>query len=336
MLPAINQTAGMNMGFPDPCLTPMGPVLVPVPYPNMAMHAMAVGSSPNVLLSFMPALHMASIIPLTLGDSPGVLPFTMKAGRFTMGNPIVLVNMLPGICLLCPTTGNFGNNPMGAVLVPGVTNVFYTYSNAPPPTRGDETAQIEGDPRATEQRMTGQHQSALADRLASSARPEGPPIESAMLSSEVGYIQIHVFSLDVPSRVHGAVRRLSEAGMREMVLDLRGNPGGDLTSFVELAGDFLPAGSVIAIVEDADGDETIHRSAQERPYSMPVTLLVDSKTASAAELFAECLASHGRASIAGGPMYGKHTGQAVYTTPDGQTQLGTVVRCRAGGKAAHA
>ena len=42
MLPASNSGVGMNMGFPDVCVTPVGPVPVPIPYPNMAMNAMAV------------------------------------------------------------------------------------------------------------------------------------------------------------------------------------------------------------------------------------------------------------------------------------------------------
>ncbi|HVY44443.1 MAG TPA: PAAR-like domain-containing protein, partial [Minicystis sp.] len=61
MLPASNRGAGMNIGFPDVCLTPSGPAVVPVPYPNIAMNAMAASFSPNVLLTMMPALNVGSV-----------------------------------------------------------------------------------------------------------------------------------------------------------------------------------------------------------------------------------------------------------------------------------
>src|ERR1700722_18601173 len=107
MLPASNKGVGMNMGFPDVCLTPAGPVPVPIPYPNMAMHAMAAPFVPTVLITSMPALNMGSIIPLTLGDQPGVAnPLFMQMGMFTMGDPVVMISGLPGVTLTSPTSGN--------------------------------------------------------------------------------------------------------------------------------------------------------------------------------------------------------------------------------------
>ena len=88
MLPASNRGAGMSMGFPDVCNTPAGPVTVPVPYPNIAMNAMAAPFSPNVLLTMMPALNTGSIIPMTSGDEPGVAHPTIKGPcRYTMITP---------------------------------------------------------------------------------------------------------------------------------------------------------------------------------------------------------------------------------------------------------
>ena len=50
----------------------------------------------------------------------------MGPGRYTMGNPTVMVNALPAVNLLCPTTGNDFINPIGAVMVPSITNVFFS------------------------------------------------------------------------------------------------------------------------------------------------------------------------------------------------------------------
>ena len=76
---------------------------------------------------------MGSVIPMTLGDQAGVLSPFMGPGMYTMGNPTVMVNALPAINLLCPTTGNNMVNPIGAATVPSITNVFYSDAAAPPP-----------------------------------------------------------------------------------------------------------------------------------------------------------------------------------------------------------
>src|ERR1700689_3973287 len=98
MLPAAIQGPGMNMGFPDVCLTPAGPAVVPIPYPNMAMHAMAAPFCPTILNMMMPALNMASMIPMTLGDQPGVAnPMFMQMGMFSMGSPKVFLQGMPAV-----------------------------------------------------------------------------------------------------------------------------------------------------------------------------------------------------------------------------------------------
>ncbi len=64
---------GMTMGFPDVCLTPAGPVPVPVPYPNISESIMAPDAAMNVLGDCMPTLHQLSDISLSEGDEAGVL-----------------------------------------------------------------------------------------------------------------------------------------------------------------------------------------------------------------------------------------------------------------------
>lgn len=127
MMPASNHGMGMNMGFPDVCLTPMVPAPVPIPYPNIGMNAMAIPTCPNVLISLMPAQNMASMPMLTNGDNAGVVhpAGMMKPGGTTMGNPMILTSFLPSKNLLCPSHGNTYNNPLGATLVPSIVNVLY-------------------------------------------------------------------------------------------------------------------------------------------------------------------------------------------------------------------
>ncbi|HTN91041.1 MAG TPA: S41 family peptidase [Sorangium sp.] len=291
MLPASNNGAGMSIGFPDVCLTPVGPVVVPIPYPNFALNAMAVNFSVKVKVAMMNALNLGTTIPMTFGMEPGVAhPLYMDVGAYVTGNSKVIIEGLPAINLTCPTTGNAGNNAVGAVLVPSAVNVFYTCAAAP------------------EEVLPG---------------PEN--VAHALVGDGIGVIRIRVFLLDAPALVYRAVRALEAAGMREIVIDLRDNPGGELRAFVELAGDFLPAGSVVAIVADGDGDETVYRSGQEKPYTAPVTILVNRGTASAAELFAGCLKAHGRAEIVGERTYGKGVGHALRVSERG-AQMAAAVR----------
>jgi hypothetical protein len=68
---ANTQMMGMDLGFPDVCLTPT-PAPVPIPYPNIAMGPMGVPAAYNVLVMCAPAHNMTTTIPLTNGDNPGV------------------------------------------------------------------------------------------------------------------------------------------------------------------------------------------------------------------------------------------------------------------------
>jgi carboxyl-terminal processing protease len=293
MLPASNKGAGESFGFPDVCLTPSGPATVPIPYPNIAMNVMASPFCATILLTCMPALNMTSMIPMTLGDCPGVAnPLFMQMGRYTMGCPTILLEAMPAINLTSQTSGNMMNNPVGCVLVPSATNVFF--------------ADASGHAGVVEL-----GRSPAVDASASDA------VVSRLLPNGIGYVAIRVFSAVVPSRVYAAVRRLEEEGIDFLVVDLRGNPGGETSAFVELAGDFLEPGAVIVTMVDADGDEITYRASQPNPYRMPVALLVDGATASAAELFAASLKAHGRATVVGETTYGKGVARSFAATPAG-------------------
>ena len=306
MLPASNKGVGMNIGFPDVCLTP--PIPLPIPYPNLALNVMAVPFSPIVKVTMMPALNLASKIPITMGDDAGVAhPVFKQTGAYTMGNPIVYVDKLPAINLLCPTTGNAMNNPIGAVLIPSVTNVLYTLAPA-------------GEAASTAEARSFDRPMSLADLEQLEQRLEGPgrePVRAELLRDGVGYLAIHVFSATVPALIHSALQALEAKGARRLLLDLRGNPGGELRACLELAGDFLPLGALLVTMDDTDGDRTAYRSRRARPHRHPVGILIDRATASAAELFAGCLKSHGRAVLVGETTYGKGAGQRLLASPEG-------------------
>ena len=290
MLPATNRGVGMNIGFPDVCLTPVGPAVVPIPYPNFALTAQAVAFSPIVRVSGVHALNLGSVIPMTMGDEPGVAHWTVKGpGRYVMGNPIVFVDRLPAINLTCPSTGNTANNAVGACLVPSAVNVFYTYAH----TIADA--------------VTPDAAAALGDEIL--GRSPDSSISHSMLDAATGLVRVAIITSDVSRQFHVAMRDLERQGARALVIDLRGCPGGDLDAAVEWAACFLQEGAEIVRIEDAEGDEMIRRASLPAAYTMPLTILVDPGTASAAEVFVAALKAHARARILGRPTYGKATVQ---------------------------
>jgi hypothetical protein len=122
------QAGGMSTAFPDVCKTPAGPVVVPIPYPNMALLPMSVGFCPTILFGGAPAHNLTSIVPLTMGDDAGVLggilsgiimgPSTCMDGAFT-----VLLDGAPATRLTSSTLQNEINAP-GICAVPSQTEVL--------------------------------------------------------------------------------------------------------------------------------------------------------------------------------------------------------------------
>lgn len=292
MLPASNRGAGMNLGFPDVCNTVVGPATVPIPYPNVAMNAMAAPFSPIVKLSMMPALNVGASIPMTSGDEAGTAHPTVKgAGRYTMGNPIVFVDGLPGVNLGCPTTANNMNAPLGAALVPSATNVLYCDVGAVGREVGPRR-DVEAGPRARS-------------------------VEGAMRDRDVGWITLRALDAGAPARLHAITVALAASGARALVLDLRGNGGGELEAAVRVAEELLDVGDVIAVAIDGDGDGAPIRCRHPASCTLPLVVVVDGGTASAAEVLAAALGDHGRATIVGSRTHGKGVATSVEVETEG-------------------
>ena len=102
-----------------------------------------------------------------------------------------------------------------------------------------------------------------------------------------------------------------------LIIDLRDAPGGDLYEAFDLAGLFLPAGTILGTIRGRDGYAMEIRAPQGKTYSMPLTLLVGPDTASAAEIFAGILRRHERALLVGQTTYGKCASQTDARLSDG-------------------
>jgi carboxyl-terminal processing protease len=141
-----------------------------------------------------------------------------------------------------------------------------------------------------------------------------PPVDRAfLLAPRVGYLRITAFEAQTGKLVKDAVEKLGGEYLKGLVIDLRDNPGGDVASAVETAGLFLSPDQLIFSVIGRNKEKEEARVAKlATPYTFPVAILVNAKTASASEIVSGALQDHDRAFILGEPSYGKGLVQQVY------------------------
>jgi C-terminal peptidase prc len=123
----------------------------------------------------------------------------------------------------------------------------------------------------------------------------------------VGYARIGGFTASTPRELDDAINRMKARGIRAIVLDLRGNMGGSFLSGVETAKRFIPAGVIVTTqgqLTQVD-NQSITSDSGMTAHNLPVVVLVDAETASAAEVLAAALKDHNRAILVGMPTFGK-------------------------------
>ncbi len=149
--------------------------------------------------------------------------------------------------------------------------------------------------------------------------------DAAILADSVGYVRLNSITSRSGEELETAVEALQRRGARSLLLDLRGNGGGLFDEGVRIAGLFLPRNAVVASLAGRVGKRAeVHRSPSSRWPTLPLTLLVDGGTASAAEVIAAALREHDRALLVGTPTYGKGVVQRVVRlTPDISLRLTT-------------
>ncbi|HEV2147934.1 MAG TPA: S41 family peptidase [Longimicrobiaceae bacterium] len=140
-----------------------------------------------------------------------------------------------------------------------------------------------------------------------------------MMADGVGYVSLSVFSESSTREVREAVQRLRSEGMKKLVFDLRENPGGLLDQGVGVADFFLkPGQSVVETRGRTAGDNTVARARNgELVPGMPVVVLVDEYSASAAEIVAGALQDHDRALVLGSRSFGKGSVQDLFPLSGG-------------------
>lgn len=143
-----------------------------------------------------------------------------------------------------------------------------------------------------------------------------PSVEGKLLDASpgTGYVSLTNFNTHTARDLADKLAELKREGMRRLVLDLRNNPGGDLMASVQVASQFIPAGPVVYTVSRAG---TRSFEAQGEATDLPLVVLVNGGTASAAEIVAGALQDTGRARLVGEKTFGKGLVQKLFLLDNG-------------------
>lgn len=141
---------------------------------------------------------------------------------------------------------------------------------------------------------------------------------SYMLRPGTGYIGLTGgFQSTSDEELRESLDKLKNQGMRQLVLDIRGNPGGLLTQAIDVASEFLPRGQVVVSVKGRTeySDPIVYKSTGTEPEDVPLVILINRGTASASEIVAGAIQDHGRGLIVGETSFGKGLVQHVFLLP---------------------
>lgn len=155
-----------------------------------------------------------------------------------------------------------------------------------------------------------------------------PVQRSELLQGAVGYVELASFSEDAVRELRAAVEALRARGARKLILDLRANPGGLLEQGIEVAELFLDAGREVASTSGRTAEShRVFRARGRQPWpEMPVVALIDSGTASAAEIVAGAVQDNDRAVVVGTASYGKGSAQSLFPVTEGHVLKLTTAR----------
>jgi carboxyl-terminal processing protease len=144
-------------------------------------------------------------------------------------------------------------------------------------------------------------------------RVEVPSVDQVkMLDGDVGYLRLVSFQKSTSRDVDSALWQLHRQGMRVLVIDLRGNPGGLLSASVEVADKFLSQGAIVSTRGRSESEDYDYRAHAVGTWRTPLILLIDGDSASASEIFAGAIRDQRRGVLVGQRSYGKGSVQGIF------------------------
>jgi carboxyl-terminal processing protease len=158
----------------------------------------------------------------------------------------------------------------------------------------------------------GQTPRDLAVRRASVDVPSLEDVKILEPATGVAYVRIPAFQKTTPADLENSLWDLHKQGMRSLIIDLRGNPGGLLTASVEIADKFIADGGIVSTRGRSEPENFSYRAHRPGTWRVPLVVLIDGDSASASEIFAGAIKDSGRGKIVGVRSYGKGSVQGIF------------------------
>ncbi|MBU6275601.1 MAG: S41 family peptidase [Planctomycetes bacterium] len=144
---------------------------------------------------------------------------------------------------------------------------------------------------------------------------EVPSVEDVKIvdpAAGIAHVRISSFQKTTAADLERALRHLDAAGMRALVIDLRGNPGGLLSAAVDVADLFLDRGLVVATRGRSPEEDFNYTATRSGTWRMPLVVLIDGESASSSEILAGAIRDHGRGTLVGARSFGKGSIQGIF------------------------
>lgn len=143
-----------------------------------------------------------------------------------------------------------------------------------------------------------------------------PSISAEMLDNGIGYIHIDSFETETADQFEDKIEELNAQGMKALILDVRYNGGGLVSSVVQILDDILPEGTVV-YTEDKNGNRQDYTSSGDTYMDIPIAVLINGDSASASEILAGAIKDYEYGTLIGTTTFGKGIVQTIFELEDG-------------------
>ena len=150
-------------------------------------------------------------------------------------------------------------------------------------------------------------------------------VDYKMMENSIGYIQISQFDEVTTEQFKEALTDLNNQGLKGLIVDIRSNPGGLLNVVVDIVDEIIPKG-LIVYTDDVNGNRKEYNGSSDNEITVPMAVLVDGNSASAAEIFAGAVQDYGKGKIIGTQTFGKGIVQTIQPLTDGSAIKYTIAQ----------
>lgn len=236
------------------------------------------------------------------------------------------------------TSGTFGG--IGVGIMQDTTSGLITFTKIYKDCPGEKAGFKEGDIvyKVNDEDVTGQDLDTIVSKIrgeigtdveitvirdgeeytgtATRSLIENDTVEYEMKADQLGYIQVAGFEEVTLKQFEEALDDLNKQGMKGLVIDLRSNPGGNLSTVCDMVDLILSEGTIVSI-KDKNGNGEVYKAKKNDKLNVPLVVMINGYSASASEIFAGAVKDHELGTLVGTTTYGKGIVQNIYSLGDG-------------------